>query len=142
MLRDGEAVAGDLSTEGPRPTGDPLVTTELIEGRRGGPSIRLCDIDVETGKILEIALADRPFTRIAWAPDRSGIYAVERTGTTIQNPLTFRLLRYALDGVSAEVIEEFQGAGFAPALSPGRPENRGQRGRWVRPRTKPDALRA
>lgn len=118
LLRVGEAVPGELGVDGPRPTGDPMVTTEITERRRGGPPVCLCVVDVESGAVSEIGRAERPPSHLTWVPDGSGLYAVSRSAFGSVGPISFRLLRYQAGRAEPEVVAEFSGAGFAPVPSP------------------------
>ncbi|HET7036530.1 MAG TPA: S9 family peptidase [Thermomicrobiaceae bacterium] len=117
QLRAGAATPGDLGVEGPRATGDPLVATEITERLRGGPAVKLAVINVETAALAALGTADHPLGSLAWAPDGSGVYAVERQAGEPGGPSHFRLLRLALGGQPV-VVTEFDGADFKAVPSP------------------------
>ena len=118
QLRLGPGSPGDLSVEGPRDGGDPLVVTEVLERRRGGPAVRLCLLDVGSGAVVDLATAERPLASLSWAPDGRSLYAVRRTGGDMGQPRAFELLRFAVEGGEPAVVTEFTGAAFAPRISP------------------------
>jgi dipeptidyl aminopeptidase/acylaminoacyl peptidase len=117
LVRVAEPVPGELTVEGPRPTGDPAVTVEITQRSRGGPPVRLCVVDLDGASARMIGQAERPLGGLNWSVDGQSVYAVSRAPGTALGTLQFRLLRYALSGDDAREITCFDGAAFQPTLS-------------------------
>ena len=118
LLRTGDQVPGELSLEGPRMVGDPMVAVEITQRLRGGPAVRLAVLDVAERSLKDVGAADRPLSHLAWTPDGMSIYAVSQADVPPAGTSAFRLLHFSLAGAEPATVTEFSGAAFAPTLSP------------------------
>ena len=117
LVRDGEAVPGELSVEGPRMAGDPAVATEITERLRGGP--RVCSAcSMSRAANVWNGHGRNDHSRIPVVAGWCGLYAVARAETETAGLSRFTLLRFTHDGAEPTVLTEFTGTAFAPALSP------------------------
>ena len=118
LVHVAEPIPGELSVEGPRPSGDPAVTVEITQRSRGGPPVRLCAVDVAEKRVKFIGQAEHPPGALSWSADGQYVYAVSRAPSGACGELHFRLLRYSLSRGDAEEVTRFDGAAFQPVLSP------------------------
>ena len=119
LIRSGDTVAGDLSVEGSRATGDPLVNREIIERLRGGPPVRLCVANLVDREVRFVGDDERPLGSLSWSPDGQHVFAVSRSEGNTGGETRFSLIRYSLRHNSSSVVTTFDGASFSPRFSPG-----------------------
>jgi dipeptidyl aminopeptidase/acylaminoacyl peptidase len=117
LVRAGDVVAGDLSVEGPRPTGDPAVTAEITERSRGGPPVLVCIVDPMEKRVRMVGQAERPLGFLTWSADGQYLYAVSRARGETVGEVRFDLLRFSVDGEPVTTLHTFYGAAFRPTLS-------------------------
>ena len=117
LVRAGEAVAGDLSVEGPRPTGDPAISVEITQRSRGGPPVRVCIVDPGERQMRVVGEAARPVVALNWSADGQHLYAVSREPGATAGEVHFCLLRFSVGGEAPETVTTFDGASFRPILS-------------------------
>lgn len=117
LVQQGGAMPGELSVEGPRPTGDPVVQTEITERLRGGPPVRLCILDTVTGEIETIGQADRPLSSLSWSPEGSSVLAATREITGYGHPDAFRIVKFPRPAAEQTQLE-FTGSALTFALAP------------------------
>jgi dipeptidyl aminopeptidase/acylaminoacyl peptidase len=118
LVRVADAIPGELTVEGPRPSGDPAVSVEITQRSRGGPPVRLCVVDIAEQQVHVIGEAERPLSALNWSVDGQYVYAVSRAPGASCGELHFCLLRYPVTGRGSEEIVPFDGAAFQSTLSP------------------------